>query len=60
MIYHYCSLENFHKIIESKELFLFNANSMNDNLETNWIIHLVREGLSKRNDEFKELINNYV
>jgi len=52
MIYHYCSLENFHKIIMSKELFLFNAKIMNDSLETNWINHLIAEELSKRKDDF--------
>lgn len=54
MVYHYCSLEIFLKIIMSKELFLFNATSMNDSLETNWIIHLVNEELSKRKNDFKD------
>lgn len=43
MIYHYTSVENFIKIIESKELYLFNAFNMNDNLEINWINHLIDE-----------------
>lgn len=41
MIYHYTSVENFIKIIELKELYLFNAFNMNDNLEINWINHLI-------------------
>lgn len=50
MIYHYTSVENFIKIIESKELYLFNAFNMNDNLEINWINHLI-------DDEFKNYQN---
>ena len=54
MIYHYCSLEKLNKIITSKELFLFNANSMNDRSETLWIIQLINEELSKRKEQFNE------
>jgi hypothetical protein len=54
VIYHYCSLENFLKIIDSKELFLLSANNMNDRLETTWIIHLINEEISKRKDMLKE------
>ena len=49
-MYHYCSMNNFFKIINSRKLFLFNANSMNDSLETNWILHLIDEEISKRKD----------
>lgn len=58
MIYHYTSLENFQKIIESKELFLFNAYNMNDNLEINWINHLIDEEFRECNE--KELIEKTV
>jgi hypothetical protein len=59
MIYHYCSLDKLHKIITSKELYLFNANSMNDSLETIWIIHLINEELSKRKEDFNnDVIQN--
>jgi hypothetical protein len=54
MMYHYCSLGNFLKIINSKELFLFNANNMNDRLETTWIIHLINEEINKRKEIIKE------
>jgi len=54
VIYHYCSLNNLLKIITSKELYLFNAISMNDSYETNWIIHLINEELSKRNNDFND------
>jgi hypothetical protein len=47
MVYHYCSVENFLKIIQSKELWLFNSKKMNDYLETNWINHLIDDKLSK-------------
>lgn len=47
MIYHYTSLDNFLKIIESKQLYLFNAFNMNDNLEVNWINHLIDEEFKK-------------
>lgn len=37
IIYHYCSVETFMKIIENKSLWLSNARKMNDFNETVWI-----------------------
>ena len=37
IIYHYCSVETFYKIIESKVLWLSNSDSMNDKLEGKWV-----------------------
>jgi hypothetical protein len=36
-IYHYCSVENFFKIIESKSIWLSNCSQMNDSQEVTWI-----------------------
>lgn len=36
-IYHYCSVDSFHKIIESKSIWLSNCSQMNDSEEATWI-----------------------
>lgn len=36
-LYHYCSVESFFKIIESKSIWLSNCGQMNDSRETTWI-----------------------
>ncbi|GHU01273.1 hypothetical protein FACS1894147_00810 [Spirochaetia bacterium] len=53
MIYHYCSVENFYNIINSKEFWLFSAFDMNDKLETTWINLIIRDVLSK--DKFRTI-----
>jgi hypothetical protein len=54
MVYHYCNLESFFKIINSKELFLFNAANMNDRLETTWIFHVINEEIGKRKESLMQ------
>ena len=64
MIYHYTSIENFLKIVLSKELWLFNSRRMNDYLETNWINHLIDRKLFENKDRIDKekmdfIIQNY-
>lgn len=37
VLYHYCSLDNFHKLIESKSIWLSDSSQMNDRTECLWI-----------------------
>lgn len=43
LIYHYCSMDSFSKIIENKELWLTSSVKMNDITEGNWIIAVLRK-----------------
>jgi hypothetical protein len=61
MIYHYSSVENFLKIIQSKELWLFNSKKMNDSLETNWINHLIDKELIENREKIdKEKLDTII
>jgi hypothetical protein len=41
IIYHYCSMESFVKIIENKELWLSSSTKMDDLAECQWLLSLV-------------------
>jgi hypothetical protein len=41
ILYHYCDVSTFMKIVESKELWLSNALTMNDRYECTWINHII-------------------
>ena len=62
MIYHYTNIDTLLKIIESKELFLFNVFNMNDNQEIKWIDHLIDNELKQNKyDEslLKDILETY-
>jgi hypothetical protein len=61
IIYHYCSVESFYKIINSKELWLFNALDMNDKLETTWIYSIMEKNFNRGNmNNFWERLQHLV
>lgn len=43
ILYHYCDLSSFEKILESKCLWLSNANKTNDTYELKWIFELLKQ-----------------
>ncbi|WP_409309844.1 DUF2971 domain-containing protein [Pectobacterium sp. B1J-3] len=58
IIYHYCSPETFHKIIENKTLWLSATNNMNDFSEGKWVENALAEVLNEiMSDENKEWCN---
>lgn len=63
LIYHYCSVDSFFKIIESKSLWLSDSRYMNDRYEGSWVDQLVDKSLSEIDEqdkilEFKEHYRN--
>lgn len=54
IIYHYCSMNSFFKIIESKKLWLSDSKFMNDKYETIWVHTLVEQTLEKLRADFSE------
>ena len=60
MIYHYCSVDTFFKIIESRKLWLSNSNSMNDKFESIWIDKIIRDSKDDiKNQYFSRFISIY-
>jgi len=55
ILYHYCSVDTFMKIIENKELWLGNSEKMNDYSE----IRLIESALEKKLTEYPSL-NNFM
>jgi len=49
-LYHYCSLETFLKIVESKEIWLTNIFSMNDSAELRWLLDVAKRILDRQPD----------
>lgn len=47
-IYHYTSLDNFIKLLDSKTFYLFNSNQMNDYKENSAIIDALKRVISQR------------
>lgn len=45
ILYHYCTLESFSKILESKEIWLTEMRRMNDHLEGVWIDKVVERAI---------------
>lgn len=60
MIYHYCSVNNFLNIIESKELWLFNINKMNDYMESKWITPMINEEIEKYQSKYPKFIEQFI
>lgn len=61
ILYHYCDVSTFMKIVESKELWLSNAIKMNDSLETVWINHIIEKALqSVEKPKYKEFIEQFI
>lgn len=59
IIYHYCSPETFHKIIENKTLWLSATNNMNDFSEGKWVESVLAKVLSDNHtDDNNEWCNN--
>ena len=49
-LYHYCSVESFLRIIETRSIHLSSVLGFNDYLETRWIEPLIREVIRKKTD----------
>ncbi|MDP4201734.1 MAG: DUF2971 domain-containing protein [Bacteroidota bacterium] len=61
ILYHYCDVSTFMKIVESRELWLSNATKMNDYLETVWINHIIDKSLqSIEQPKYKEFTEQFV
>lgn len=52
IVYHYCSLETFKKIIENKTIRLSNIYKLNDDSEINYCYALLESALKKALEEF--------
>jgi hypothetical protein len=61
LIYHYCSVDSFFKIIESKSIWLSDSDYMNDSYEGKWVDKLVENALSRigKQDKISEFKKNY-
>lgn len=63
-LYHYCSVENFFKIVESKSIWLSNVKQMNDKAESKWVeryFEIIRENFSGDyyTEFIREVFNTY-
>jgi len=58
-LYHYCGVAAFKTIIESKKLWLSDALSMNDYLETRWAQTVISRVCDKYKHNIPEEIQNY-
>lgn len=57
-LYHYCSVESFLRIIETRSIHLSSVLGFNDYLETKWIEPLIREVIQeKSNDQNASFLN---
>ena len=52
LIYHYCSMETFKAILDSKSLWLSDSKFMNDKYEGRWIDKIVEEVIKELNDKY--------
>jgi hypothetical protein len=61
ILYHYCSLETFTKIIDSKYLYMSHYEYMNDYLDMQWIYHMIDNELKKFTDKVKveQFVKNF-
>ena len=58
ILYHYCSVDSFHKIIQSNEMWLSDSYVLNDYRENTWIIPIIEEKFNNiRNDTNSQLID---
>lgn len=60
IIYHYCPIEAFYGIVESKKIWLTDSRYMNDKYEGTWIDKVAKETISSLNGEYnEEVLNNF-
>ncbi len=64
ILYHYCNIETFFKIITSKTLWLTDSNNTNDYLENRWINPLIEEYIKEKVDDnnkdwYQQLVMQY-
>ncbi len=70
ILYHYCSVDSFYKIVQSNEIWLSDSYVLNDYKENTWITPIIKEIFAtKRNLKYGELfdkilqtydLNNYI
>ncbi|MCL2790807.1 MAG: hypothetical protein FWD79_09215 [Desulfobulbus sp.] len=48
IVYHYCSLSTFMKIVEGKSLWLTSIDKMNDYAEGGWFVHIINKLCSEK------------
>ena len=56
--YHYCSLDNFVRIIQSKEIWLTNIFCMNDSAEHYWLRRVAKEVIRDRKEGADDMLES--
>ena len=58
ILYHYCSVDSFYKIVQSNEIWLSDSYVLNDYKENTWITPILKEIFAiKRNQKYGELFD---
>lgn len=58
ILYHYCSVDSFYKIVQSNEIWLSDSYVLNDYKENTWITPMIKEIFdTKKNQKYGELFN---
>lgn len=60
IVYHYCSVDTFLKIITNKELWMTDVTKSNDSKELQLVFDKLSEILKKRTDIRNEIMDDFV